>query len=161
MTLFLALYVCLVRFPQRRVCFLNEVRFFICFCITGVFRKQKRLDWNTTQNLPLLIEDRVGLERKPTNPGMFPAENIFISTRGPQVSLQKFLFFFLAQTRGHRRAKMSVSTPKPIGLQETLLSFPSTNSHYYNPQQASRSAAKGTGRRQRLRPPHKACWELW
>lgn len=100
MTLFLALYVCVVRFPQRRVCFLNEVRFLICFCITGVFRKQKRLDWNTTQNLPLLIEDRVGLERKPTHPGMFSTENIFISNQGTSGQSPKvFVFLFGADER--------------------------------------------------------------
>lgn len=40
---------------------------------------------------------------------------------------------------------MSVSAPHPIRLQRTSLSFPPTNSHYYNSQQASRSAAKGAG----------------
>lgn len=40
---------------------------------------------------------------------------------------------------------MSVSAPHPIRLQRTSLSFPPTNSHYYNSQQTSRSAAKGPG----------------
>lgn len=40
---------------------------------------------------------------------------------------------------------MSVSEPHPIRRQRTSVSFPPTNSHYYNSQQASHSAAQGPG----------------
>lgn len=61
------------------------------------FRKQERLDWNTTENLLLQIEGQIESKNKPKNPGVISTENVFFFLNfllGDLGSVSKLFIYF-------------------------------------------------------------------